>query len=169
MLGPLLDSSNCPSSPSPCLVRTARWNWREAREPGRRFVGRAKKDWTWSAWPKRSGGLDHDPDYPADADWVGGRAGGFPQADRRLGASVPATSQSRPNGGCFGGFFESAAQGVEVPRFRGPRFLAVSKTPFHRALCLVANRCETPDLRDGRPSTPVAALECQAGRRPSCR
>src|ERR1019366_10105481 len=77
-----------------------------------------------------------------------------------------ATSQSRPDGGCFGGFFESAAQGVEVPRFRWPRFLAGSKTPFHRALCLVADRSEITDLRAGRPSTPVAALECPAGQRP---
>jgi hypothetical protein len=26
---------------------------------------------------KRSGGLDHDPDHPADADLVGSRACGF--------------------------------------------------------------------------------------------
>src|ERR1035438_8189144 len=92
----------------------------------------------------------------------------FRSRDRRFSASLPATSPSRPDGGCFGGFFESAAQGVEVPRFRGPRFLAVSKTPFHRALCLVADRCESTDLRAGRPSTPVAALECQASQRPGC-
>jgi NAD/NADP transhydrogenase beta subunit len=32
----------------------------------------------------------------------------------------------------------------------------------------VKMRCETTDLRAGRPSTPVVALECQAGQRPGC-
>jgi len=41
-----------------------------------------------------------------------------------------------------------------------------SKLTRWRALCLVADRCETTDLRAGRPSTPVAALECLARQRP---
>jgi len=42
------------------------------------------------------------------------------------------------------------------------------KTPFHRALCLVADRCETTNLRAGRPSTPIVALECQTRQRSGC-
>src|SRR5208283_3933025 len=126
----------------------------------------ARKDWTWLAWPKRSGGLEHDPDHPADADLVGSRSGGFQEGNRRPCASVPATSQNRPDGRCFGGFFESAAQGIEVPRIRWPRVLVVSKKALGRKIFVVAVRCETTDLRAGRPSTPIAALECQARQRP---
>src|ERR1019366_1096506 len=124
--------------------------------------------WTWSAWLKHSGGLDRDPDHSADADLAGGRSRGFQKRNRRLDTSMLATASDRPDGRRFGGFFESAAQGVEISYVRRATFLVVSKTPFHRALCLVADRCETTDLRAGRSSTPVAALECQARQRPDC-
>src|ERR1017187_320141 len=81
---------------------------------------------------------------------------------------MPATSQNRPDGRCFGGFFETGAQGIEVPRVRWPRVLVVSKKALGRKIFVVAVRCETTDFRAGRPSAPITALECQARQRPCC-
>jgi transposase len=73
-----------------------------------------------------------------------------------------------PMAGVLVVFSSRRRKALKFLMYDGQGFWLCQKRLSHRAICLVADRCQTTDLRAGRPSTPVAALECQARQRPSC-
>ena len=135
--------------------------WRKSRRRGKRIPARL---WAMAAAFARTHGISRIS-QTSGLDYNG--------LKRRAGATrTPRRSRLKPPPG----FVELPLIGqpvlgpnctVELERGEGAR-MTIRWEDKEGLLCLVADRCETTNLRAGRPSTPVAALECQAGQRPGC-